>query len=121
MTYLKNRKNAFVYAFSGLWQAFKKEAHVKIHVLAALFVISAGFYFKLSKWEWICIFGCIALVMAFELINTAVENLCDLVTKEHHPGIKYIKDISAAAVLLVCVFSVIAGLLIFLPYLKSCL
>ncbi len=117
MTYLKNRKNAFVYAFSGLWQSFMKEAHMKIHLLAAILVISAGFYFGISKWDWVCILGCITMVISFELINTALENLCDMVTREQHPTIKYIKDISAAAVLLICVFSAVVGLFIFGPYL----
>ncbi|MBL7930579.1 MAG: diacylglycerol kinase family protein [Bacteroidia bacterium] len=117
MSYLKNRKNAFVYAFSGLWQVTKREAHIRIHLLATVLVVSAGFYFGLSSVEWVCICACIALVFCLEIINTAIEKLCDLVMPDQHPTIKYIKDISAAAVLIACGFAVVTGLIIFLPYL----
>lgn len=117
MSYLKNRKNAFGYAFSGLWQAVKKEAHIKLHVLAAILVVSVGFYFNISPMEWICISACIAFVFCMEIINTAIERLCDMVMPDQHPTIKYIKDIAAGAVLIACAFAVITGLIIFLPYL----
>lgn len=63
--------------------------------------------------------GCICLVIICELFNTAIEKLCDVVTGEYHPVIGYIKDVSAAAVLLACLLSVIAGLIIFGPKLIS--
>ena len=55
------------------------------------------------------------LVLILELINTAIEHLCDIVTKEIHPAIKIIKDVSAAAVLLAAAGSVVTGLIIFTP------
>jgi diacylglycerol kinase len=116
MRYLNDRKNAFIYALSGLWQAFKKEAHIKIHFLAAIVVISAGLYFSITKYEWLAVSICIVLVIASELINTAMEKLCDIVMPDQHPTIKYIKDIMATVVLLTCILSVITGLVIFLPY-----
>jgi diacylglycerol kinase len=118
MTYFKDRKNAFGFAFSGLRQAFKTEKHLKIHFLCAVMVIAAGFYFSVSALEWVAVLTCIALVFAFELINSAIEKLCDLVIPHQHPGIKYIKDVSAGAVLVVCILAVLTGILIFIPYLR---
>jgi diacylglycerol kinase len=118
MTYLRDRKNAMVYAVRGLWQVFLRESHVKLHALSTLLVCIAGWYFSVSGYEWIAIAAAITLVVVTEIINTAIEKACDLVTLEIRPEIRYIKDISAAAVLLACIFAVITGLIIFVPYLR---
>ena len=118
VSYLKKRKSAFVYAFSGLSQAIAREPHMKIHSAATLLVCLAGAYFSITGIEWILITGCIVLVICLEIINTAIENTCNLITKEYNLQIKYIKDISAAAVLLGCLLAVITGVIIFTPYLK---
>jgi len=115
MSYLRDRKNAMYYAVTGLYQSFKRETHMQIHTVSAVLVIIAGFYFNITRVEWIAVSGCIALVTITEIINTALEKICDLISLEINPEIKYIKDISAAAVLLASIFSVIVGLIIFLP------
>lgn len=118
MNYFKKRYNAFKCAFSGLQQAFVTEAHIKIHTISAILVLAAGIYFSITISEWILIFLAIILVFVTELFNTAIEKICDLVHPAPHPGIKYIKDISSAAVLFSAAFAVVAGVLIFYPYLK---
>jgi diacylglycerol kinase len=50
-----------------------------------------------------------------ELLNTAIEKICNLITKDIHPVIKVIKDIAAAAVLIVALGRFICGIIIFLP------
>ena len=119
MSYLKNRKNAFAYAFSGLWHAFKSEAHLQLHLIIGAIVIIAGFYFSISKYDWLIVAGCIAFVISLELINSAIEKLCDLYSKEYNPKIKYIKDVMAAAVLVASVFAAITGVFVFFPYIKQ--
>jgi len=121
MTYLKKRKNAFKAAFAGLYQAFKSEAHLKLHLIIAVLVIAAGFYFSISKTEWFAVGICIALVIALELINSAIEKMCDLYSKEYDVRIKYIKDVAAAAVLVASIFAAIVGVVIFLPYILASL
>lgn len=116
MNYIKKRKMAFGFAFEGLWQSLKREAHLKIHFSAAILVVAAGLFINLSKLEWVAIAICIALVLMAELFNTAVEKICDLVQPELDPRIKYIKDLAAAAVLMACLAALITGLLIFWPY-----
>ena len=69
--------------------------------------------------EWIIVLICIAMVIGFEMLNTAIETLCNMVQEEYHPLIKIIKDVAAAAVLWVSIISVIIGLIIFLPKLIS--
>ncbi len=116
MSYLRRRKNAFFYAFQGLGAAIKREDHMKIHFLAALLVIGAGVYVNISAIDWCMLAFAIAFVMVTELINTAIEKLCDMVMPAPHPVIKYIKDISAAAVLVACIAAVVAGSIVFWPY-----
>lgn len=111
--YLRDRKNAFYYAFRGFYASLKKETHMRLHLLAAIAVIAAGFYVGLAAWEWLMICACIALVMICELFNTAIEQLCNLVTAEVHPAVRYIKDISAAAVLLASLLALTCGIVVF--------
>lgn len=116
MSYLKNRVNAFGYAFSGLKASFSQETHLKLHAIIAALVIGFAAFIDVSVTDWIVLLLSISLVIAFEMLNSAIEKLCDLVMPGQHPKIKYIKDVSAGAVLVACVFSVVAGLIVFLPY-----
>ncbi len=108
--------NSFKYAFNGLLIAFKEELNLKIHVVVLLIVIVGGFYFGITITEWILLTITIALVIGLELINSATENLVDLISPQHHPLAGKIKDISAGAVLVAAIASVIIGVLIFYKY-----
>ncbi|MCC6372729.1 MAG: diacylglycerol kinase family protein [Bacteroidia bacterium] len=117
-SFLSNRAKAFAHAFSGLWQAFKHETHLKIHVLAAIVAVSAGFYFSVTHYEWLALCLCMALVISLELINSAVERLCNKLVPQQNQHVKYIKDVAAAAVLVAAIVSVVVALIVFLPYLR---
>lgn len=114
-SYLKKRIRAFQYAFRGVANLFAHEAHAKIHLLAAILVIVAGFTFEISCIEWCLIFLCIGGVFMAEAFNTAIEHLADAITKEYNPRIGAAKDVAAAAVLLFVFAAVAVGLIIFLP------
>lgn len=105
----------FSTAFSGIKYFFKTERNGKIQAGVSLITILSGLYLKLNAAEWIVIALCIGSVLALEMINTALEHLCNLVHKDYHPSIKIIKDVAAGAVLIFSVISVVAGLIIFLP------
>lgn len=107
---------SFGYAFSGIWTGIYKERNMKIHCTALILVVIAGTVFEISVTEWcICIILC-ALVMALELVNTAVEAVVDLVTEEKKPLAKIAKDTAAGAVLIAAIAAVIVGLAIFIPH-----
>lgn len=105
----------FRYAINGLISAFRTEVNMLVHIIAAVLICITGFYFNLTSVEWVVIVLCIVLVISFELINTAIEELCNMVHPEQHPIIKKVKDIAAAAVLVAAIGSVVAALIIFLP------
>ena len=105
----------FGYAWHGIRYCFTTQLNFRIHLLVLLIVILLGSIIKLSAIEWLFIIGCSVLVLTLELVNTAIEYLCDTITRDNHPVIKIVKDISAAAVLIAVVGSVLSGSIIFFP------
>jgi diacylglycerol kinase len=108
---------SFIYALHGIWSGIADQRNLKFQLGVAVIVIGAGFYLSITSIEWCIILLCIALVIGLELVNTALENLVDLVTLERNPLAGKIKDIAAGAVLIVSVMSLIIGLIIFRKYL----
>lgn len=104
---------SFQYAFKGIWLAIAEQRNLKIHICVAIVVVSAGFYFGISKGEWLAIVLAIGLVMTTELINTSIEHIVNLVSPQHQPRAGKIKDIAAGAVLVAVITSVVIGLIIF--------
>ena len=112
---MKKTKNAFVFALKGLQYAFVNETNFKIEIFCAVAVCILGFAFQITNIEWLIILINIGFVLSAELINTAIEKLCDAITKEQNPTIKIVKDVAAAAVLLAAVVAFICALIIFVP------
>lgn len=112
---LIQRVNSFKYAFNGFKILVKEEHNARIHLLAAVIAILAGFIFKVTALEWVALIFAIALVIITEIINTSIENIADFISPNRHKQIKRIKDLSAAAVLIAAIFAVIIGGLIFFP------
>ena len=113
---LKQRFNSFKYAFAGIASLFKTEDNMKIHVVAGLVTIAAGFYFSITPNEWCIVALAIATVLAAEGFNTAIEHLTDLASPDHHPLAGKAKDVAAGAVLLTAMGAVVVGCIIFLPH-----
>ena len=86
------------------------------HAVTALAVILAGFVFQVSRIEWLFLLLSIFLVVAFEILNSAIENVVDLASHYHFDMLaKKAKDMAAGAVLVVSLFAALTGALIFLP------
>lgn len=94
----------------------REERNIRIHLGAALIVIALSFWFRISATDWCILLIMIGTVITAELFNTSIEVLADVVTKEKHPGIGKVKDIASAAVLILCVISVIVGAIVFAKY-----
>jgi diacylglycerol kinase len=106
---------SFRYAWEGLAGLMRSENNARIHLLATLLVVAAGFFFEITVTEWCLVVVVIALVWAGEAFNTAIEKLADVVSPDKHPTIKVVKDVAAAGVLILALLAVVVGLLIFLP------
>lgn len=106
---------SFRYALQGLLSAVRSERNMRIHIAAAILVIAAGIFFKVSQTEWMILLLCIGFVIAMELMNTALEHVCNAAVPQFHPFIRHAKDMAAAAVLMAAVASAITGSIIFIP------
>ena len=116
---LSDRLKSFNYAFNGLKILIQEEHNARIHFFIALIVIIGGFIYSISSMEWIIVIFAIGFVIAFELINTAIEQIANFISPEKHESIKRIKDIAAAAVLISVITAVLIGFIIFLPKIFS--
>ena len=110
---------SLLYAFTGIKNALFTEKNFRIQFIVALLIIVAGFYFQINHVEWIEILFCIVLVLSLEMINSAIEQMCNFMSPGHHISIKKIKDMAAGAVLVSTIISIIIGCIIFLPKIKS--
>ncbi len=104
---------SFGWAFKGIFSCIKSERNMRIHTAVAFYVTAAGLMVRLTRAEWLCVVVCFGLVMGMELLNTAIENLCDKVSPEWDRAIGRTKDLAAGAVLVCAVFSAAAGCIIF--------
>ncbi|MGB6328837.1 MAG: diacylglycerol kinase [Halarcobacter sp.] len=87
------------YALDGLKHAFKTESSFKLELFAAVFIVLGIIFIDVSLIYKIALFITGILVLIVELINSAIENVVDLVTKEIHPLAKNAKDIGSTAVM----------------------
>lgn len=112
---IKRLRKSFGYAFKGIDDVIKHEPNMKIHVVVAILVVIMAFILKVSIIEWIILVLLIGAVLAAETINTTIENLVDMYTKEFDEKAKIVKDTAAGTVLILAITSAIIGLIIFIP------
>ena len=103
------------HALDGIEYTTSHEKNFKIEILFAIAVIIAAFVLKVSLIEWTILVFVIGAVLALEMINTSMERCVDLVTKDYKELAKISKDVAAGAVLIMSLFAVIIGIIIFLP------
>ena len=109
--------HSFGYAFEGIWTGIVRERNMKIHCLAVIAVTVAGTFLHIKPVEWCICLLLFGLILSLELVNTALEAVVDLVTKEKKPLAKIAKDTAAGAVLVSAIAAAIIGCIIFVPYL----
>jgi diacylglycerol kinase (ATP) len=114
-SFLVNRLKSVGYAFKGMLILIKTEASIKIQLFIAIAVTIAGFYFEISKTEWLIQITMIAMVMSTEGINTAIEYIADFIHPDHHPKIGLIKDVAAGAVFIASILATVIAGIIYLP------
>lgn len=111
--------SSFNYAVSGIILALKTEKHMRIHYGIAIGVILLSLFFDFSRTEFLLLLFAISLVIVAEMINTALEKVVDLITKDYHPLARLVKDISAGAVLIAAINSIVVGYLLFFDRLNN--
>jgi diacylglycerol kinase len=118
MTSFQKFLRGFVFAFRGLIYGLRTERNLKVHSLATIVAVIAGFYFHLSYFEWLIIILCIGMVFSAELINSAIEDIADMLKlkfKLSYDDTTNMRNLAAGAVLVPAIASFIIALIIFLP------
>lgn len=111
--------SSFHYAFQGIMYAAKTQPNMRIHLGLAALVLLATLVLRLDRAYVIAIIFAIVIVLALELLNTAVEAIVDLLTVVHHPLAKTAKDAAAGAVLVATIGAVAVGYLVFYQGIQS--
>jgi len=114
-SFLVGRIKSIGFSFKGAYHLIRREDSVKVQFVIGIIMTIAGFYFELSTTEWMIQILVIALIMAIEGINTAIEEITDFIHPEFHNKIGLIKDIGAGAVFIFAIAALIVGLIIYLP------
>jgi undecaprenol kinase/diacylglycerol kinase (ATP) len=112
---------AFSFACNGIRICFRSGTNFKIHLLSASAVAVFAWVLDIGTVQWALLLLAAALVIAMEMMNTAIEKLCDKVEPGFDPLIKIVKDVSAGVVLVMAICSMIIGVIVFLPAIFSCL
>ncbi len=107
--------NATKNSLSGLISAYKSEPSLMILLVTSICTVILGFVFKIELFEWLFIIISLACCVGAELINTAIENVVDLVTREIHPLAKVAKDTASAAEFIFVMMSVCTLAIIYIP------
>lgn len=114
-TFLKGRLKSVGFALKGAYNLITTEHSVMVQSSLAVLMIIAGFYFHISREEWMMQILAFGLVLGVESLNTAVEKIADFIHPEFHDRIGFIKDIAAGGVMFAALAAIAVGLLIYVP------
>lgn len=111
--------NSIKYSLDGLKYAYQNEQSLIIHGVGTLIIIILGIIFQISFIRWAILIIASVVVMAIELLNTAIEATVDLVTDKFHPLAKIAKDCGSAAGGVAGVMQAIIAVVVFAPYIMA--
>lgn len=121
MSFIKKRIKGLIIAISGMFFLLKNEDSIKVQSLFFLLFIFLGYYFEITTNEWIIHIILIGFILTAEALNTVAEKICDFINPKYDDRIKLIKDISAGAVSFAVISSLIVLIIIYYPYISTCL
>lgn len=94
----------------------RSERNFQIEVLALILNLGLIVFLKLAPNDAAIILLTCFAVLSAEILNTAIEKVCDMVQPEYDERVKFIKDISAGAVLILAIAAVFVGILVYSKY-----
>lgn len=114
-SFFTGRLKSIGFAVKGAYKLITTEHSVMVQFALAILLIIAGFYFQISREEWMMQILAFGLVLGIESLNTAIEKIADFIHPEFHDKIGFIKDIAAGAVMFAATAAIAVGLLIYVP------
>ena len=121
MQFIFKRIKGIIIALSGMFFLLKNEDSIKVQSLFFLLFIGLGYYFEITKNEWIVHIVLIGFILSIEALNTVAEKICDIINPKYDSRIKLIKDISAGSVTFAVIRSIIELVIIYYPYFSDLL
>lgn len=107
---------ALKHAWDGIVYSFKTEKNMRTHMMFAILVIVCGVLFQVNIFEWVLLVQCVVFILFAELVNSVIEKMVDVMTQQqYYTWAKHVKDMASAAVLLCAGYSVVVGIIIFVP------
>ncbi|MDR1753465.1 MAG: diacylglycerol kinase family protein [Eubacterium sp.] len=104
---------SFIHALAGIRKAVKTEKNMRIHISVMIMVFYFARFYGLTSQRYVLLVVFCGLVIALEMVNTAVEYVVDILSPEYHEKAKIAKDIAAGAVMVVAALSVWGGIMLF--------
>ena len=114
-SFFSGRLKSIGFALKGAYKLITTEHSIMVQFSIAILLVIAGFYFHISREEWMMQTLAVGLVLGIESLNTAVEKIADFIHPEFHDRIGFIKDIAAGAVMFAATAAIVVGLLIYVP------
>ncbi len=105
--------NGFKYAANGIYLAIMQERNLRFHICAAIYVYAFSFFYSFTKMQYALITVIVCGVIALEIVNSAIERLCDNPPPEKHDIAGVVKDMAAGAVLIFSIGAAVCGALLF--------
>lgn len=118
-TFFTGRLKSLKFALLGAYKLITTEHSIMVQFSLGILVTIAGFYFEISKTEWLFQTLAVGLVLSIEGLNTAVEKIADFIHPEFHTKIGFIKDIAAGAVFFAAITALLIGAIIYVPILRA--
>lgn len=116
---IKRHTISFRHAFDGVLWAIKTQPNFRVHLCISFLVLLFAKIFAVTRVEFIILLFTILLGLASEMVNTALESMTDLITKEYRTEAKVAKDVAAGMMLVVSIGAATIGLIIFIPYIQA--
>lgn len=109
-----NLLSSLRHAFNGIRHILNHHYNARLIFLFFIFAILLGFYLRISNLELFVLGVAMIVVFIAEVINTIIEDMTNLITREFHPQVKIIKDVAAGVVLVAILFSLVLGYCVFM-------
>ena len=111
----KTVMQTFTNSLNGIRCYARDGKSIILYLVGVILEVLFAILFNVSGLEWILIIVMLGIILSVELLNTAIEAVCDAVTKEFNPLIKIAKDCGSGATFVVSTVTVILNLIIFIP------
>ncbi len=114
-TFVTGRIKSMGFALRGAIKLITTEHSIMVQSSVGVLLFIAGFYFEISRTEWLFQILVLGLVLSIEGMNTAVEKIADFIHPNFHEKIGFIKDIAAGAVFFAAMTAIAVILIIYVP------